>query len=236
MTKIPSFRTLILGATFACVVAGSTISAQAANKLNDACSLFQQKVGWYTITSEASEKWGVPVSVILAIMHQESRFKSTAAAKTTSAFGYSQALTGTWEEYRAATSTTHAVRTSLTDSADFIGWYMNRTKQKLGLPLDDVAAHYLTYHEGPAGYQSKRWKKQPKLVQIAKGVAERARMYEAQLQQCRPSKNIVFAIKFPQPVGKPSRNATVRKIKAVPARFRTVGRVSRQTTLRQLVD
>lgn len=182
---------------------------QASDKLDDACDLFQQKIGWRTITSEASEKWGIPVSVILAIMHQESRFKSTAAAKTSTAFGYSQALDGTWAEYQAEMNTSHAVRTSLSDSADFIGWYMTRTEEKIGLPLDDVAAHYLSYHEGPAGYRSKRWKKQSKLIQISENVAERAKVYEVQLRQCRPSEEGVLVTEVPQPIAKSVALATL---------------------------
>ena len=200
MTKQSTLRVLLFCVTFLYVTAEGSIATRAANNLDNACNLFREKIGWRTITSEASEKWGVPVSVILAIMHQESRFKSTAAAKTSTAFGYSQALDGTWEEYRAATKTTVADRTTLSDSADFIGWYMTRTTQKIGLPLEDVSAHYLTYHEGHAGYQSKRWKKQPKLIKIAHKVADRAKMYETQLQQCGFPPSSAVAKQAPQQV------------------------------------
>ena len=200
MTHLSVIRVLLCCVTFFYVTVEGSIATRAANNLNNACDLFREKIGWRTITSEASEKWGVPVSVILAIMHQESRFKSTAAAKTTTAFGYSQALDETWEEYRAATKTKVADRTTLSDSADFIGWYMTQTTQKIGLPLEDVTAHYLTYHEGHAGYQSKRWKKQPKLITIARKVADRAKMYERQLQQCGFPPSSAVAEQSPKPL------------------------------------
>ena len=200
MKKLYFFRVLLFFSTFLYVTAEASLATMAAGSLNNACDLFREKIGWRTITSEASEKWSVPVSVILSVMHQESRFKSTAAAKTSTGFGYSQALDGTWEDYRAATNATRADRTTLSDSADFIGWYMTQTTEKIGVPLDDVAAQYLSYHEGHGGYQSKRWKKQPKLIKVARDVAERAEMYERQLQECGFPPSSAVAKQAPQQV------------------------------------
>lgn len=210
MTRSSILRVLLFCATFLYVTVELTHTTRAAGNLNNACDLFRERIGWRTITSEASEKWNVPVSVILSVMHQESRFKSTAAAKTSTAFGYSQALDGTWEEYRAATKTTVADRTTLTDSADFIGWYMTRTTEKIGVPLDDVSAQYLSYHEGHGGYQSKRWKKQPKLIKIARNVAKRAEMYERQLYECGFPPPDATAQNAPVPIGKPVALAEIK--------------------------
>ena len=132
--------------------------ANAGTDLDDACDILRDRIGWFTAASDVSEKWQISVPTILAIMHQESRFKATAAAKTTSAYGYAQALNGTWDQFKKETNAAGARRTSFVSSADFIGWYMASTKQSVGVPLDDVAGHYFAYHEGHIGYRSKRWK------------------------------------------------------------------------------
>ena len=177
-------RAINLLALMLCIFAVQTNSAKAGTDLDDACDILRDRIGWFTAASDVSEKWQISVPTILALMHQESRFKATAAAKTTTAYGYAQALDGTWELYVKENGAVGAKRTSFIASADFIGWYMGLTKQRVGLPLDDVAGHYLAYHEGHGGYRSKRWKKNAKLIAIAKDVARRAETYEEQMRAC----------------------------------------------------
>ncbi|MBT3049124.1 MAG: hypothetical protein KME53_19375, partial [Candidatus Thiodiazotropha sp. (ex Clathrolucina costata)] len=44
----------------------------------DACEIFEEKDDWYEASDESFDKWGVPIHVQLAIIHQESRFEQDA--------------------------------------------------------------------------------------------------------------------------------------------------------------
>jgi hypothetical protein len=105
--------------------------------------------------------------------------------RQSTAFGYSQALDGTWEEYERDTGNRRARRDNIRDATDFMGWYMTRSLQRNGIPLWDTRNQYLAYHEGHTGfargsYNSKAW-----LLRVADNVAARAIRYEAQLIGCR---------------------------------------------------
>ena len=105
--------------------------------------------------------------------------------RLSSAFGYSQALDGTWDEYRTSTGNRRARRTDIDDAADFMGWYMVLTRERNGIALSDARNQYLAYHEGHAGfargsYNSKAW-----LLGVADRVAARAETYRVQLLSCR---------------------------------------------------
>ena len=45
----------------------------------DSCILFEEKKRWYKDTKKSYDKWGVPISVQLAIINQESSFKSSSS-------------------------------------------------------------------------------------------------------------------------------------------------------------
>ena len=175
-------RGLLLALSLAASV--TTGSASAASDVENACTIMQERSAWRGAARAASKKWRVPVPVILAVMRQESRFVATAAAGRTSAYGFAQVLDGTWNWYREATRATAAKRDNFADSADFIGWYMANTEKRIGLPVDDVASHYLAYHEGHVGYRSFRWESKPALLKIAAKVASIALRYEHQLAAC----------------------------------------------------
>jgi hypothetical protein len=42
------------------------------------CATFRENDEWYEDAKQSSEKWGVPISVQMAIMHQESHFVADA--------------------------------------------------------------------------------------------------------------------------------------------------------------
>ena len=73
--------------------------------------------------------------------------------RASSAYGYSQALDGTWEEYKISTGNSNADRKNFEDASDFIGWYIDGSYRLLKLNKSDVYNHYLAYHEGRGGYQ-----------------------------------------------------------------------------------
>jgi hypothetical protein len=68
--KKPSILILLLSLT-AC-------TALTPKNGDDICSTFREKEDWYDDTKNSFEKWGVPISVQMAIMHQESHFVADA--------------------------------------------------------------------------------------------------------------------------------------------------------------
>ena len=82
---------------------------------SDACDIFKAYPQWLIITEKTKEKWGVPVTLQLAFIKQESSFQKNAkpprnkllgvipGKRMSSAYGYSQALDGTWEDYKSST-------------------------------------------------------------------------------------------------------------------------------------
>jgi hypothetical protein len=105
--------------------------------------------------------------------------------RQSSAYGYSQALDGTWEEYQRDEGGRSAKRDRITDATDFMGWYMHESEQRLGLAKSDAAAQYLAYHEGRTGFVNQSYENKPWLMDVAAAVASRSEIYRVQLAQCR---------------------------------------------------
>lgn len=165
--------------------------------LDNACTLVKQNPSYLRAFRATERRWGVPVEVQMATIYQESKFKSNARTpfryaagvipmgRQSSAFGYSQALDGTWEEYKRATGKRSARRNRMSDASDFMGWYMNNSRDRNGIPLSDTRNQYLAYHEGHTGfargsYTSKSW-----LMRVAGEVDARSDLYARQLAACR---------------------------------------------------
>ncbi|GAA5080118.1 lytic transglycosylase [Roseibacterium beibuensis] len=169
----------------------------APRNLDNACALAEERPQYFRAMQRTEREWGVPVHVQMATFHQESRFVGDARpphvyaleiipmGRISSAFGYSQALDGTWQEYLADTRNRRARRDNIRDATDFMGWYMNLSLERNGIALDDARNQYLAYHEGHAGYRRGSYRSKPWLMRVADRVAERAAIYEAQLATCR---------------------------------------------------
>lgn len=169
------------------------------NNIQNACAIFEDKSSWYHYMKKSFKKWGVPIHVQLAIIHQESKFKEDAkpprkklfwfipGARVSSAFGYAQALDGTWKNYQKSTGNHGADRDDFEDAVDFIGWYGYQSHRKLGISKWNAKAQYLAYHEGQGGYKKKSYLKKPWLVKVASRVERNAKKYRAQLAKCRDS-------------------------------------------------
>ena len=83
------------------MVGGCTTSPP--DKLDNICDIFREKDGWYADAKDARERWGAPISIMMAFMHQESRFVAGAkpprtkiwgiipGPRASDAYGYSQA-------------------------------------------------------------------------------------------------------------------------------------------------
>ncbi len=171
-------------------------SSRAPRNLDNACSIIKQKPKIYRAMKKTQRKWGVPVHVQMAIIHQESKFVADARTpvkyilgvlpmgRQSSAYGYAQALDATWKEYQRAEGGRGARRTDIRDATDFIGWYMNGTREVTGLSLSDARGQYLAYHEGRTGYLRGTYRNKSWLTQVANKVDERAQRYRYQLASC----------------------------------------------------
>lgn len=165
--------------------------------VNDACAIFFEYDDWYDAVNDASRRWNVPPEVMLAIIHQESRFQGDVKPPRTrilwiipwtrpsSAYGYAQATDGTWRRYRAATGNGGADRHDFDDAVDFVGWYVNENARRNAVPRNDAYRNYLAYHEGHGGYARGTYRSKPWLQRVARKVERRALGYRAQLEGCR---------------------------------------------------
>lgn len=170
---------------------------KAPRNLDDACAILAQRPAYWKAMKRTERKWGIPVSVQMAAIYQESKFIGNARTphryalgvipmgRQSSAYGYSQALDGTWDEYRKEEGGRGAKRDRIDDATDFMGWYMHNSTEKLGISKADAEAQYLAYHEGRTGYASQSYLGKPWLVEVAAAVGARAVMYESQLAYCR---------------------------------------------------
>ncbi|WP_137701045.1 transglycosylase SLT domain-containing protein [Marimonas lutisalis] len=169
----------------------------APKSLDNACSILSQKPHFVRAFRATERKWGVPAHVQMATLYQESKFISDARTpfryalgvipmgRQSSAYGYAQALDGTWEEYQRKTGSRGARRNDIRDAADFMGWYMNLSKERNGIALSDARNQYLAYHEGHTGYSRGTYRNKAWLMRISGEVAARADTYRAQLRTCR---------------------------------------------------
>ncbi|MCL6415552.1 hypothetical protein MIB92_07815 [Aestuariirhabdus sp. Z084] len=163
---------------------------------NNICSIFREQDDWYEAAQDANQRWGTPIQVMMAIMHQESRFVSDAQPPRTwylgfipgprpsSAYGYAQAQTPAWDDYLKEAGSWGADRDDFADAIDFIGWYTWKTHQVNGVSKWHADKLYLNYHEGWGGYRRGTYKSKPWLTRVAAKVKRRASDYGAQLRRC----------------------------------------------------
>ncbi len=166
---------------------------------NDVCSIFAEKRGWHKAAKSAQEKWGTSMHLPMAFMYQESTFRAKAKPprkkllgfipwrRLSSAYGFAQAIDGTWSHYLRATGEYWRVRHDFADATDFIHWYMSEAIRTNKVSPTDGYNLYLNYHEGTAGfarqsYQSKAW-----LLTAARNVQIRSQRYRDQYRQCSGS-------------------------------------------------
>ena len=164
--------------------------------LADACTIREERPDWYRATRAAARKWDVPPNTMLAIVWRESSFRAQArpprrdgwwifkGKPISTAYGFSQALDGTWGWYVEDTGAQGVRRDRYADAIDFVGWYMDKSRDKLGFAGIDAEAHYLAYHQGHGGYRAGRWRRIGWLKRAAAAVDDRARLYDEQLFDC----------------------------------------------------
>jgi hypothetical protein len=163
---------------------------------DNVCEIFREHSDWYDDAAAATERWGIPIPVMMAILHQESRYVSDARPPRTtclwifpgprpsSAFGYAQAKDETWDEYRRATGHSGADRDDFGDAIDFVGWYCHLSVRQCGIARDNARNLYLAYHEGRGGFNRRSYARKKWLIRVADKVQSRAVMYRGQLAAC----------------------------------------------------
>jgi hypothetical protein len=166
---------------------------------SNSCSIFNERYLWYKYAKKTEDKWGTPIYVQLAIIKMESDFNWLAKPnrqkifkvipfkRPSSSFGYSQAVKGTWDQYKNETGNKLATRARFKDSVDFIGWYTDKTESILKISKKDVFRQYLAYHEGWGNY--KNYKNNQKVIILAKKVKQQADKYKSQLKKCQKRLN-----------------------------------------------
>jgi len=169
----------------------------APQNMDDACAIVSQRPEYLRAMRQTERRWGVPVAVQMATIYQESKFIGDARTpfnyalgvipmgRQSSAYGYSQALDGTWEEYQADSGNRRARRNRIDDATDFMGWYMHKSAEGLGIPKWDAQNQYLAYHEGRSGYARGSHRDKAWLLNVAAQVGQRAVTYDTQLRACR---------------------------------------------------
>jgi len=173
---------------------------------SNSCLIFSDRYLWYKHAKKTEKKWGTPIYIQLAFIKMESDFdwlakpqrqkifKIIPFKRPSSSFGYSQAVKGTWKQYKNETGNKFARRTRFKDSVDFIGWYTNKTEKLLKISKKDAFRQYIAYHEGWGNY--KNYKNKQKVILLAKKVQRQSVNYKDQLKECRESlsrkKYIIF--------------------------------------------
>ena len=161
---------------------------------SNSCAIFSERYLWYKYAKKTEEKWGTPIYIQLAIIKMESDFdwlakpqrkkifKVIPYKRPSSSFGYSQAVKGTWEQYKRETGNKLATRIRFKDSVDFIGWYTNKSESILKISKKNAFKQYLAYHEGWGNY--KNYKTNQKVISLANKVKIQSEKYQLQLKKC----------------------------------------------------
>tara|TARA_B100001113_G_C21103352_1_gene619722 strand:- start:1365 stop:1964 length:600 start_codon:yes stop_codon:yes gene_type:complete len=159
------------------------------------CKIFQEKRSWYKAAIRTEKRWKLPPYVLMSFVFQESSFQANARPereqllgfipwfRPSSAKGYSQALTKTWDDYKDETGNGGADRNNFSDSADFIGWYASKGFYQ-GFERNDARSLYLAYHEGYGGFKKRTYRKKQWLIKVADRVQSRSEMYQKQYWGC----------------------------------------------------
>ena len=180
-----------------------TVACTSIDNINtvDSCILFKEKNNWYKSTKKSYDKWGVPISLQLAIVNQESSFQQFAkperkrffglipGSRPSTAFGFAQVTNPTWDWYKNRTGNFNASRANFSDITDFIGWYTTQTNTMLGISMNDYYNQYLAYHEGQGGWKNQSYNSKKWLLDIAKRVENQSNIYNNQLKDCESNLN-----------------------------------------------
>ena len=173
---------------------------------SNSCSIFGERYLWYKHAKKSEEKWGTPIYLQLAIIKMESDFdwlakpprqklfKVIPYKRPSSSFGYSQAVNGTWEQYKKETGNKLAVELDLKIVLILLVGTRINQNTILKISKNDAFKQYVAYHEGWGGF--KNYKNNKKIINLAKKVEKQSNIYKKQLSKCgsslTTSKYIIF--------------------------------------------
>ena len=100
-----------------------------------------------------------------------------------SARGYAQITDATWQDFSQAQNGLVS-RYALVDHIHFINWYFYKHERHLSNPGNFYEAYFL-YHDGPAGYYQKKYRRSHRLHRFTQRVAADAQRYQHQLANCQ---------------------------------------------------
>ena len=60
-----------------------------------------------------------------------------------------------------------ARRNNIRDASDFMGYYMNISRERNGISLHDARNQYLAYHDGHTGYARGTYRQKAWLMRVA---------------------------------------------------------------------
>lgn len=171
------------------------------HSINNVCAVLDQQDGWITnwqrSAKAAERKHGIPMAILLATIRKESGFQSNARPPRTkllgfipwkrqsSAYGYAQALDGTWAQYKRERGGFSASRSDFDDAVDFVGWYHGKTVATYGVAPNDAYSLYLAYYSGWSAFGKGTWRSNASLKRTARDTALMAQSYERQMASCR---------------------------------------------------
>jgi len=165
---------------------------------DNVCGIFAQFESWQTSAIASEHQWQIDQTISMAFIKHESGFDATArpprkkvfgiipGRHLSTAYGYPQAINGTWSLYKQLTGYSSAERTNFNDAIDFVGWYNSRSVRLNKINPDDAYNLYLAYHEGNGGFAKKSYLAKPWLLGVATDVAKQAQRYRSQLDFCSP--------------------------------------------------
>lgn len=186
-------RALILAAAASLA---ACVTHERPDEPGDACSMFERQDGWWRAVRRAERRWGAPPALQLAIIRQESGFDHNArpprgrflfffpGRRASSAHGYAQALTDTWEQYERARGDNGLDRNEFSDATDFVAWYCAGNRRELGISFQDARSQYYAYHEGRGGYRRGSYRGNSTLQAAAGRVQTWYEVYAGQLDRC----------------------------------------------------
>lgn len=173
--------------------------ASAPKRTTNACAVLEQKNGffhnWERSVKKAERQYGIPMPIIMATMYTESNFQHNARPprkkllgfipwkRQSSAYGFSQALNGTWDRYRRETGHTSARRSNFEDAARFIAWYHRESVRKNNVAPTDAYNLYLNYYLGHRAY-ARGTGRSGIALRGAQRALHMSHQYDRQLRQC----------------------------------------------------
>lgn len=187
---------VLAAVTVAAVVLTACVSTSIPSNTDDLCQIFDEKRSWYRSATRSERKWGISIPIMMAVIYKESSFRATArpprkkilgfipGKRLSTSYGYSQAKEETWNDYVQDTKNRTANRANFADSIDFVGWYLSRSVEHLGVAPTNTEALYASYHVGLSGYRSGSWRNSSSIRNSVATFQRQVQRYERQLRTC----------------------------------------------------